>query len=150
TGPRCTPLLHDNRAYVFGASGRLHCVDLAKGETVWSRSLAQDYQAPDGYFGAGSTPILADKKLIVILGGRAGAGTVAVDVDSGKTAWTATDEQVSYASPTTAELHGKQHWLMLTRFNLLSIDPSNGHTLFSHPFGKRGLTVTGTTPIVCD
>jgi outer membrane protein assembly factor BamB len=150
TGPRCVPLIHGDRAYVFGASGRLHCVDLAKGKPVWSRSLAEDYQAPEGYFGAGSTPILANDKVLVTLGGRAGAGIVAVEAATGKTAWTATDEQVSYASPTSAQLHGKPHWLMLTRFNLLSINPANGKVLFLHPFGARGLTVTGTTPIVFD
>jgi len=150
TGPRCVPLVHGDRVYVFGASGRLHCVDLTKGKPVWSRSLAEDYKAPEGYFGAGSTPILAGDKVLVILGGRSGAGIIAVEAATGKTAWTATDEQVSYGSPTTADLHGRTHWLMLTRLNLLSIDPANGKVLFSHPFGARGLTVTGTTPIAFD
>jgi outer membrane protein assembly factor BamB len=150
TGPRCVPLVHGGRAFVFGASGRLHCVDLAQGKPVWSRSLGEDYRAPEGYFGAGSTPILAENKVLVTLGGRSGAGIVAVDAATGENAWKATDEQVSYGSPTTAELHGQPYWLMLTRLNLLAINPHNGKVLFSHPFGDRGLSVTGTTPIVFD
>jgi outer membrane protein assembly factor BamB len=148
TGPRCVPLVHDGRVYVFGASGRLHCVNLAEGKKIWSRTLAQDYQAPEGYFGAGSTPIVADDKVLINVGGRSGAGIVALSLDSGETRWTATDERVSYASPTSATIQGALHFLFLTRMNLVSIDPADGAMRFVHPFGKSGLTVTATTPLV--
>ncbi len=150
TGPRCVPLVHEGRVYVFGASGHLHCVALADGKQIWSRALAKEYRAPEGYFGIGSTPIVAGDKLLVALGGRDGAGIVALDRATGKTLWKATDEQVSYASPIRAELAGTPYYLFLTRLNLLAIDPENGEIQFRHPFGKSGLTVTGATPIAFD
>jgi outer membrane protein assembly factor BamB len=150
SGPRCVPLVHDGRVFAFGASGRLHAVNLADGRHIWSRALAQDYEAPEGYFGAGSTPIVAGDKVLVNVGGRSGAGIVALDLESGETRWTSTDERVSYASPTSAMLHGEPHYLFLTRMNLVSIDAANGETRFAYPFGKSGLTVTATTPLVFD
>ena len=148
SGPRSVPLIHDGRVYALGASGRLHCVNLVDGATNWSRDLARDYQAPEGYFGVGSTPLVAGDKLLVNIGGRSGAGVVAVSLATGETVWKATDEQVSYSSPVLVDLHGSSQALFLTRLNLVSLDPATGRMLFTHPFGQRGLTVTGTMPVV--
>jgi outer membrane protein assembly factor BamB len=150
SGPRCVPVIHAGRVYALGAGGRLHCVALENGRPMWSRELARDYEAPEGYFGIGSTPLVADDKLLVNIGGRGGAGVVALALDTGKTIWKATDEQVSYSSPVLANLRGMPHALFLTRLSLISLDPGTGQTRFSHPFGQRGLTVTGTMPVVFD
>src|SRR5687767_2037584 len=36
-GPRCVPLVDQDRVFVFGAAGELHCVALADGKKIWSR-----------------------------------------------------------------------------------------------------------------
>ncbi len=90
-GPRCVPLLHEERVYLFGADGDLHCLRLDSGAVVWSRDADRQYKAPLGYFGAGSTPIVEGGKLLVNIGGPA-AGIVAFSLADGKTVWTATDE----------------------------------------------------------
>jgi outer membrane protein assembly factor BamB len=150
SGPRCVPVIHQGRVYALGASGRLHCVDMEEGRKVWSRELSRDYDAPEGYFGIGSTPLVVDDKLLVNIGGRSGAGVVAVSLETGETVWKATDEQISYSSPILANLHGTPHALFVTRLNLIALDPATGQTRFTHPFGRRGLTVTGTMPVVFD
>lgn len=147
TGPRCVPLVHDRRVFVFGASGHAHAVALEDGRKLWTRTLAKDYKAPEGYFGHGASPLVAGDKLLINLGGRERAGIVALSLDTGRTVWKATDEQVSYASPIRAELHGKAYYLFLTRSNLLGLDAEQGDVLLKHPFGKPGLTVTGATPL---
>src|SRR6476660_5185991 len=58
TGPRCVPLIAGENVYVLGAAGDLHAVTLDAGKTLWSRALYADYGGDEGYFGAGSTPIL--------------------------------------------------------------------------------------------
>ena len=69
------PLIHDDKVIAYGAQGMLWCQGLAKGETIWSHDTHADYQAPAGYFGAGSSPIVVDDKVIVNVGGaRSGAG----------------------------------------------------------------------------
>jgi outer membrane protein assembly factor BamB len=83
-GPRCVPLVAQNSVYAHGAAGDLVCVALDSGKIRWRRELAADYDAPEGYFGAGSSPILAGGKLLVNVGGK-NAGIVALDPLSGKT-----------------------------------------------------------------
>lgn len=150
TGPRCVPLVAGGRVYTFGAGGDLHCTDLASGKKLWVRGLSADYESTDGYFGAGSTPILVEGKLLVNLGGRDGAGLVALAPDTGKTLWTATDEAASYSSPTAIRFRDRLAALFVTRMNAVCVDPRNGEVLFQFPFGKRGPTVNAATPLVFD
>ncbi len=147
TGPRCVPLVADGKVYVFGSAGDLRCVSLAKGEKLWERSLLAEYKADEGYFGAGSTPILVGGKLLVNVGGR-GAGIVALDPATGKTAWMATDEVASYSSPAAVKVNGKDQALFITRYNCVLADPAGGSPQVLFPFGMRGATVNAATPLV--
>lgn len=150
-GPRCVPVIHRGSVFVFGAAGDLHCLKLADGKERWSRAALKEYKAQEGYFGAGSTPIVEGDKLLVNIGGdRSGAGIVAFDIETGKTIWKATDEQASYSAPTAATVDGVRHVLFATRLNLVSLDPESGAVRFRFPFGQRGTTVNAATPLVID
>jgi outer membrane protein assembly factor BamB len=149
TGPRCVPLIHDGAVYLFGAAGDLHSVSLANGEPRWSRAAYKEYNGSEGYFGAGSTPIVAGDKLLLNVGGR-GAGIVAFHLKDGTTAWKATDEGASYSSPTAVTIDGVQHTIFVTRLSALSIDAANGKVRWQFPFGARGPTVNAATPLVID
>ncbi|MEX0585963.1 MAG: PQQ-binding-like beta-propeller repeat protein, partial [Pirellulales bacterium] len=149
-GPRCVPLIHDGRVYLHSAEGDVLAFDLADGRRRWERNLASDYDTPEGFFGAGSTPIVVGDKLLVNVGGRGGAGIVAVALADGKTVWKATDEQASYSSPTIAVVDGVRHAIFVTRLNVVSLNPDDGTVRFRFPFGKRGPTVNAATPLVCD
>lgn len=149
-GPRAVPCIADGQVIAWGASGRLLCVSLQNGQLLWSRHLAKEYQAPEGYFGFGCAPMVLGDKVFVTLGGRPQAGIVALDRKSGQTVWTATSEGVSYASSTFFNYNGRRVGLFLTRLHLLAIELDTGQLLFQHPFGRSGLTVTGATPIVAD
>ncbi len=123
-GPRCVPLIHKDRVYLFGADGDLHCLRLDSGEVVWSRDADREFKAPLGYFGAGSTPIVEGDNLLVNVGAPAG-GIVAFRLADGKTAWQATNDAASYSSPTAATLGGKRHVIFITRLNVVSVDPAS-------------------------
>ena len=148
-GPRCVPLVADGKVYVFGAAGDLRCVSLAKGDKIWERSLYADYAGEEGYFGAGSTPIVVGGKLLVNVGGR-GAGIVALDPANGKTIWRASDEGASYSSPTAVKVGGNQQAIFITRYNCVLADPVAGTVKTLFPFGKRGPTVNAATPLVLE
>ena len=147
-GPRCVPLIHKDHVYLLGAGGDLHCVSMGDGREVWSRSLVKDFGAREGYFGAGSTPIVVDDRLLVNVGGRDSAGIVAFSVGTGKTVWKATDEEASYSSPTGTNIEGQERVILVTRYNVVCIDPKNGEVAFRFPFGQRGPTVNAATPLV--
>src|SRR5665213_432965 len=72
-GPRCTPLLTDDYCYTFGAEGMLTCLELKTGKLVWQRDTGKEWQVPEAFFGVGSTPILEDNLLFVMVGGQPNA-----------------------------------------------------------------------------
>jgi outer membrane protein assembly factor BamB len=149
-GPRCVPLVHGNYVYLLGPGGELACVTFDEGKQVWQRQLYREFDAPEGYFGAGSSPIVEADKLLVNVGGRDGAGLVALGLADGKTIWKATDEAASYSSPTAATIGGVRHVVFVTRLNVVSVDPRDGAVRFRFPFGMRGPTVNAANPLVLD
>lgn len=146
-GPRAVPTIQGNRLYAFGVQGRLVCVDLANGDAIWSRETHQEFSAPEGYFGAGSAPLVEGRAVIVNVGGPKGAGVVAFDSETGKPLWRATDELASYSAPIAVTIAEQRRVLVLTRLNFLGLDPSDGRETFRVPFGARGPTVNGALPV---
>ena len=146
-GPRCVPVVAGDSVFVFGAAGDLHAVSLTTGKARWSRSLYADYKGDEGYFGAGSTPLVIGGKVLVNVGGR-GAGIVALEAATGKTVWKATDEAASYSSPVKVTVGGQEQALFITRMNCVLANPESGNVQTLFPFGKRGPTVNAATPLV--
>jgi outer membrane protein assembly factor BamB len=148
-GPRCVPAVSNGHVFAFGPDATLHCTDL-KGTLIWKRQLGAEHKAPDGYFGAGATPLVVDDRVFVCLGGRDSAALLGLDSATGKTIWQSEDDQISYASPILFDVAGKQQILFLTRQRLVALDPKLGTVVWQHPFGKPGLVVTGCTPLAID
>jgi outer membrane protein assembly factor BamB len=147
TGPRCVPLIAAGKVFAFGVAGDWHAVNLATGDKLWSRALYVDYRGDEGYFGAGSTPILVANKLLVNVGGR-GAGIVALNPATGETLWQAGDEAASYSSPAIARVGNQEKAVFVTRLNCVLADPANGNLIKLFPFGMRGPTVNAATPLI--
>jgi outer membrane protein assembly factor BamB len=147
-GPRCVPLVHDGYVYLFGPGGELACVTLEAGKKVWGRNVLQEFDGQEGYFGAGSSPIVEGGKLLLNVGGREGAGIVAFALKDGKTVWQSTDEAASYSSPVAMTLGGQRHVVFVTRLSVISVDPANGKVRFRFPFGQRGPTVNAANPLL--
>jgi outer membrane protein assembly factor BamB len=157
-GPRCMPLLTSNRCYTFGAEGKLLCLDVTDGRVVWQRDTTKDWTVPQAFFGVGSTPLVEDGKLIVMIGGQTDAGVVALDLERGKTIWesvgkktwdgvtpigwrttkpyewTGREMLASYASPVAATIQGRRHLFCLLRQGLVSLNPTNGEVNFKRWF----------------
>ncbi len=147
-GPRCTPLIHKDRVYLFGADGDLHALSLADGAVLWTRDLYRECEAPSGYFGAGSSPIVEGGALLVNVGGKHQNGIVALDTRSGQTLWHKTDELASYSSPVATTIGDQRQVVFVTRLNVVSLDPRTGEERFRFPFGMRGPTVNAANPVI--
>lgn len=148
-GPRAVPTIHKGRVYAFGSNGGLYCLDLKSGKKTWQNQTQEQFRAPSGYFGAGSSPLVEGDSLIVNVGGdKASAGIVAFDLETGAIHWKATSEQASYSSPIAATVNGTRHLLCLTRMHLVSLDPESGRERFRTPFGQRGPTVNAAIPVL--
>ncbi len=147
-GPRCVPVIQSNRVFTFGAEGTLSAWDLETGKPLWNRKTHSEFKPADAYFGAGSTPVVNDDRIIVNVGGRNNGGIVAFDVATGKTLWASTSDAASYSSPIVAKQDETSHALILTRLHLVGLDPSNGKERFRTAFGQRGPTVNAANPVI--
>lgn len=147
-GPRCVPVVAGNRVFVYGAAGDLHAVNTRDGKPIWTRKARTEYDAEDGYFGAGSTPLVVGQTLIAAIGGRNGAGVVAMDVQDGKTRWTASDEAASYASPVKMQIDNQPVVVAVMGLNTVVLDLKNGNIVRRFDFGRRGPVVNAATPLV--
>ncbi|NBX28952.1 Pyrrolo-quinoline quinone [bacterium] len=148
-GPLCVPVVHGRRVIVFGAQGVLDCLDAGTGERLWMRETHREFGAQEGYFGAGSTPLVVGDHVIVNVGGaKRGAGVVAFSLATGETVWQATAEPATYAAPVAVAVGGEPHVLIVTRYACLLLDPVTGAVRWRFPFGQRGPTVNAATPVV--
>jgi len=147
-GPLCVPIVTGDHVVTFGAQGRLSCLNAKTGTKLWSRETHTDFRALEGYFGAGSTPIVVGEKVIVNVGGRREkSGIVAFDLKTGETVWQKTEESASYSSPVRVDIEGVTMVLMITRYQCMLLDPETGNARFQFRFGQRGPTVNGATPV---
>lgn len=142
-GPRSTPAVSGGSVFTLGGTGILACWNAKTGEIVWKVDTLKEFEAKNLFFGISTSPIVVDDKVIVMVGSK-GAGVVAFEAKTGKTAWKAADDPASYSSP--AYVDGQL--LFLTGSNLRALSPS-GEKLWEVPF-KDKLNESSTTPILAD
>jgi outer membrane protein assembly factor BamB len=174
-GPRCTPTVTSNRCYTFGAEGRLCCLNTDNGSVVWQKDTAKEWSVPEPFFGVGSTPLLDENRLIVMVGGQTNSGVVAFEASTGKVLWentgktnwqgaptlgwhggapyqwTGDEKMASYSSPVAATIRGRRIILCLTRQGLIGLNPTNGAVYFSRWFQSPvNESVNAMCPVVRD
>jgi outer membrane protein assembly factor BamB len=147
-GPRAVPVIADGRVFTHGADGWLHGVDVTTGKLLWSSDTRRVFDAPKGYFGVASSPLVDGNRVLVNVGGKRG-GIVAFEAASGKTLWTSTSDEASYSAPVIADINGRHTAVFFTRTGLVALDPSNGTVLYQHRWRARmAASVNAATPIV--
>jgi outer membrane protein assembly factor BamB len=147
-GPRAVPVISGGRVFTHGADGWLHGIDLATGKMLWSVETRKVFDAPKGYFGVASSPVVDGNRVLVNVGGKTG-GIVAFDAASGKTLWTATSDEASYSAPIVADINRQHTGVFFTRSGLVALDPASGKVLYQHRWRARmAASVNAATPIV--
>lgn len=146
-GPRSVPTILPDAILCYGASGQLSCVERQDGKLRWTRPLRKEYKATDGYFGAGSTPLVIGDLAIVNVGGSKEGSVVAVRLSDGQTQWQTDGAEASYASPILWRMGDERIVIVVTRLTTVGLNPENGEILFDFKFGMRGPTVNAATPI---
>ncbi len=163
TGPRCCPVVDDDRVYLFGAEGMLHCVRVEDGKPLWKVDTAKEFGVVQNFFGVGSTPVIEGDLLIVQVGGSPkgadpfptldqkgnGSGIVAFDKLTGKARYQSTDELASYAGPVLATIGGRRWCFVFARGGLTGFDPATGKVDFHFPWRARVIeSVNAANPVV--
>jgi outer membrane protein assembly factor BamB len=157
-GPRAVPVIAGGRVFTHGADGWLHALDFTTGKMLWSSDTRKVFDAPKGYFGVASSPVVDANRVMVNVGGKSGlgppkpgdgGGIVAFDAATGKTLWTATSDEPSYSAPIVADINGQHTALFFTRTGLVAVDPATGKVLYQHRWrARQAASVNAATPIV--
>lgn len=165
-GPRCCPVVDDERVYVIGAEGMLHCLSVVDGSVLWKLDSIAEFGVVPNFFGVGSTPVVEGDLLIANVGGSppesreaspgrldrvrgADSGVVAFDTRTGKVRWRFGDELAGYASPTLATIAGRRWGFVFARGGLVGFDPATGTQEFHFPWRAKILeSVNAANPVV--
>ena len=147
-GPRAVPVVAGGRVFTHGADGMLSGIDFATGKLLWAVDSRKVFQAPKGYFGVASSPLVDADRVMVNVGGKTG-GIVAFDAASGKTLWTSTTDEASYSAPIIADIAGQHTAVFFTRAGLVALDPASGAVRYQFRWRARmAASVNAATPIV--
>ncbi len=175
-GPRGSPVIADGVVVTLGVTSMLHAFDLKTGKELWKHDLRKEYNVPQDFFGAGSSPLILDGRVIVNIGGKAepfdgfesrrdraeklaapGVCVAAFDLKSGTVLWKVEDTWgASYASPVTASLHGQTKVLIYAAGEsdpaiggLLCLDPATGTVHDRFPWrDEEYIQAAGSSPVV--
>lgn len=165
-GPRCSPVLEDDRIYLLGVSGILSCVDANTHKTRWQIVTSREYGVITNFFGVAANPIIHDNLLIVMVGGspeesqRYSTGTldrvqpnrtaiVAFDKMTGQEVYRVGNDLASYSSPCIHRIHDRAVGFAFLRSGLLGWDAATGEELFTYPWrASFRESVNAAVPVV--
>jgi outer membrane protein assembly factor BamB len=165
-GPRSFPVVDGDRVYIYGPEGMLHCLQITEDnrpKELWKVDTAAEFAVIQNFFGVGSTPVIENELLLVMVGGSPdgsekvpfprlksnGTALVAFDKMTGKVRWKTGDDLASYSGPVLTTINGKRLCILFARGGLLGIDVSAGKTLFHQRWRARALeSVNASCPVV--
>ena len=149
-GPYSTPLIHQGRVYSYGGQGRLFCLGLQNGDVIWERKLHEEFEVEPEMFPAGATPIIVANKLILNVGGLSDdSGIVALNIEDGKTVWSANNQKAGYCSPIATTIDGQDYLFVYTNESLVSLHPDTGAVdwVVDH-YGRAPMSYNAVSPLV--
>ena len=134
-GPRSTPAWHRGRVYFAAPDGMIGCLDAGTGAFLWSVNPTRQFHGQGTDFGYSCSPVIADEKLFVPVGGK-GASVVALNIQDGSVAWSAGDSPASYASPLPIKLGNRHQVIALLENSLAAFDLKTGQLLWEEDLSE--------------
>jgi outer membrane protein assembly factor BamB len=139
SGPRTTPVIHENKVYALGAMGDLFCLEADTGKPVWTKNLVQEYKVASTPVWGYAAHLLIEGDLLYSLVGGEGSAVVAFDKKTGKEVWKAlTDEEICYSPPMIFEAGGKRQLLIWHSTSINGLDPATGKSYWTIPYPANG------------
>ena len=145
-GPKSCPVLADGRLFTMSISGTLAAWDAASGKLLWRRNYDNQFTKSHPYWGASTSPIVDGKHVIVHFGTDEQGALVALDVASGKQAWSLGKAGASYSSPLVVEIDKVRQVVEWNHQALVGVDITSGRLLWEHPFPHVGSDQNMPTP----
>lgn len=120
------------RVYSWFGTGPVTCFNM-QGEGLWQRRLEEEFAPFDVRWGHGSSPILHDDKVILVVDHAPGSYVLAVDKRTGETVWKLDLGRAgrSYSTPVVAELGGREQMIVNWPYEIGGVDPDGGKLLWT-------------------
>ena len=167
-GPRCCPVIDEDRVYIFGAEGMLHCVRVSDGKRLWEVDTMAKFHVVQNFFGVASAPAVEGELLIVQIGGSPPgspkdiwdangnpapnkSGIVAFNKHTGDVAYQIADDLASYASPIFTTIADRRWGFAFLRGGLVGFEPASGTIDFHYPWRHPKIeSVNASSPVVAN
>jgi outer membrane protein assembly factor BamB len=148
-GPRSTPSISGNKVYTLGASGIITCTDFQTGSRQWQLNAAEKFKAEKGFFGFACSPLVVDGLVLLNIGGRNNTGIIALEAETGKLRWKATNHDAGYSSPILSVHDNQRLGLFFTKKGLVGIGLKDGNVLQEFSWKSRNnASVNAATPLL--
>jgi outer membrane protein assembly factor BamB len=146
-GPIPTPVCRDGKVYSIGRTD-LVCLDATDGKLLWKKALDKEYQAQESLTYA--SPLVEGNLLIIYAGRFSGDATdcvIAIDKDSGKTAWRALSDYAAMSSPTVVSAAGKRQLIVWSQQAVTSLDAATGKVCWREATRPQNQSSAVSTPV---
>lgn len=145
-GPKSSPVLADGRLFTMSITGMLSAFDASSGKLLWQRDYDSQFGKSHPNWGASTSPIVDENRVIVHFGTDEQGALVALDVASGEEIWRHGNDGASYSSPLLVEIGGVRQVVEWNHRVLVGVESRSGKFLWEHPFPHVGTNQNMPTP----
>jgi outer membrane protein assembly factor BamB len=153
-GSRSTPTVDGDAVYVLGSDGDLACLDAAKGEVRWQKSLRTDFDGKPGIWAYAESPLIDGDVLVCTPGGDT-ATLVALNKTTGEVIWKTAvpaaagagrmpkSNTAAYASAIVATVGGVKQYIQVLTGGVVGVAAKDGKLLWRYE-KMKGNTMCNT------
>jgi outer membrane protein assembly factor BamB len=146
-GPKSTPTIADGRVFTLSIAGTLTAWSAENGEVLWVRDFKERLEKAFPYWGASTSPIAEEGRLLVHVGTCGNGALYCLDQKTGKDLWVRDEDANCYSSPLMETINGVRQLVELNHSGLCGIDFKSGKLLWKHPFPHHGNNQNTPTPV---
>lgn len=136
-GPRATPALAGDRAYVYTGEGILAAVDVQQGKVLWTQNVVAELGGKPAEYGMACSPLLVGE-LVVVTAGAAQGTVAAYEAATGKPAWQALAgggrDTAGYSSPALLQVGDEEQLVAFEGKAAIGLAPATGKLLWRYPY----------------
>ncbi len=145
-GPRSTPSIFGDVAYVTSAYGKLHALKATDGSLLWQVDLVRELGASVPEWGYSSSPLVEGDVVYVETGGGKNQALTALDRHSGELIWQGGSNGSGYSSPLIVEVGGVRQLLTFGADAITAVSPETGREFWRVPW-KTSFEVNAAMPV---
>ncbi len=134
-GPRATPTIDGDRAYVLGGAGDLYCLSVRSGALHWKVNYPARFKAKIPTWGFAGAPLVVGSHVICAVGAPEESRLVGLDKMTGELRWHALPPtgDIAYSSPILVTAGGVEQVIFRHDGAVVSLNPATGEVYWQQP-----------------